>query len=38
VADATRRALVGAPRVAVSVVPRGRPDLALPDSTNVVCS
>ena len=38
VADATRRALVGAPRVAVSVVPRGRLDLALPDSTKVVCS
>ncbi len=38
VADATRRALVGAARVAVSVVPRGRLDLALPDSTKVVCS
>ncbi len=38
VADVTRRALVGAPRVAVSVVPRGRLDLALPDSTKVVCS
>ena len=38
VAQATRRALVGAPRVAVSVVPRGRLDLALPDSTKVVCS
>jgi zinc protease len=38
VTDATRRALVGAPRVAVSVVPRGRLDLALPDSTNVVFS
>ena len=38
VADATRRALVGAPRVAVSVVPLGRLDLALPDSTKVVCS
>jgi zinc protease len=37
VAEVTRRALVGAPRVAVSVVPRGRLDLALPDSTNVVC-
>ena len=30
--------LAGAPRVAVSVVPRGRFDLALPDSTKVVCS
>jgi zinc protease len=38
VANATRQPLVGAPRVAVSVVPRGRLDLALPDSTKVVCS
>jgi zinc protease len=38
VAEATRLALAGAPRVAVSVVPRGRLDLALPDSTKVVCS
>ena len=38
VAEVTERALVGAPRVAVSVVPRGRLDLALPDSTKVVCS
>jgi zinc protease len=35
VADAARRALKDAPRVAVSVVPRGRLDLALPDSTRV---
>jgi zinc protease len=38
VAAAARRFLVRAPRVAVSVVPRGRLDLALPDSTKVVCS
>jgi zinc protease len=38
VAGAARGVLVQAPRVAVSVVPRGRVDLALPDSTNVVCS
>ena len=36
--DACRRFLAGGPRVAVSVVPRGRLDLALPDSTKVVCS
>jgi len=30
--------LAAAPRVAVSVVPRGRLDLALPDSGKVVCS
>jgi len=30
--------LAGASRVAVSVVPRGRLALALPDSTKVVCS
>jgi zinc protease len=38
VAEAARRALLDAPRVAVSVVPRGRLDLALPDSTRVECS
>jgi zinc protease len=38
VAGAARGVLVQAPRVAVSVVPRGRLDLALPDSTKVVCS
>jgi zinc protease len=38
VAGAARRALLDAPRVAVSVVPRGRLDLALPDSTKVVYS
>ena len=38
VAAAAGRFLVQAPRVAVSVVPRGRLDLALPDSTKVVCS
>ncbi len=38
VAAAARRFLVRGPRVAVSVVPRGRLDLALPDSTGVVCS
>lgn len=38
VAAAAGRFLVEAPRVAVSVVPRGRLDLALPDSTKVVCS
>ena len=38
VAAAAQRFLVRAPRVAVSVVPRGRFDLALPDSTKVVCS
>jgi zinc protease len=36
VAEAGRRALTDAPRVAVSVVPLGRFDLALPDSTTVV--
>jgi zinc protease len=35
---AARNVLVGSPRVAVSVVPRGRLDLALPDSRKVVCS
>ena len=30
--------LAGTPRVAVSVVPRGRLDLALPDSMKVVCA
>ena len=30
--------LAAAPRVALSVVPRGRLDLALPDSVKVVCS
>jgi zinc protease len=38
VADAARHFLVRGSRVAVSVVPRGRLDLALPDSTKVVCS
>lgn len=38
VAAAAARYLAGAPRVAVSVVPHGRADLALPDSTKVVCS
>lgn len=38
VGEALTRYLVAAPRVAVSVVPRGRLDLALPDSTKVVCS
>jgi zinc protease len=38
VAEIARRALADAPRVAVSVVPRGRLDLALPDSTRVECS
>jgi zinc protease len=38
VAAAARRFLFDGPRVAVSVVPRGRLDLALPDSTRVVCS
>jgi zinc protease len=38
VAEAGRRALIDAPRVAVSVVPRGRFDLALADSTTVVYS
>lgn len=33
-----QRYLVTAPRVAVSIVPRGRLDLALPGSTKVVCS
>jgi zinc protease len=35
---AAARFVVGGPRVVVSVVPRGRLDLALPDSTKVVCS
>jgi zinc protease len=38
VAAAARHFLVRGARVAVSVVPRGRLDLALPDSTKVVCS
>jgi zinc protease len=38
VAAAARRYLVASPRVAVSVVPTGRLDLALPDSTKVVYS
>jgi zinc protease len=38
VAAAARRFLVRGARVAVSVVPHGRLDLALPDSTKVVCS
>ncbi len=38
VTRAARGVLVGSPRVAVSVVPHGRLDLALPDSTKVVCS
>ena len=38
VAAAARRFLVRGPRVALSVVPPGRLDLALPDSTKVVCS
>jgi zinc protease len=38
VADAARRFLLRGARVAVSVVPHGRVDLALPDSTKVVCS
>jgi zinc protease len=38
VAAAARRFLVRGPRVAVSVVPHGRLDLALPDSAKVVCS
>ena len=35
---AAERVLVRAPRVALSVVPRGRLDLALPGSAKVVCS
>lgn len=35
---AAERVLVRAPRVALSVVPRGRLDLALPGSATVVCS
>jgi zinc protease len=38
VTRAARNTLFDAPRVALSVVPRGRLDLALPDSTKVVCS
>ncbi|HEY3381088.1 MAG TPA: pitrilysin family protein [Vicinamibacterales bacterium] len=38
VAEAVSSFLVRAPRVAVSVVPRGRLDLALAGSTKVVCS
>lgn len=38
VAAAARKFLIGGPRVAVSVVPHGRLDLALPDSTKVVFS
>jgi zinc protease len=38
VSAAAQRFQVRAPRVAVSVVPHGRLDLALPDSTKVVCS
>ncbi len=38
VTRAARNVLRDAPRVALSVVPRGRPDLALPDSGKVVCS
>ncbi len=38
VAAAARRFLVRGARVAVSVVPHGRLDLALPDSAKVVCS
>jgi zinc protease len=36
--DACRRFLAGQPRVALSIVPRGRLDLALPGSRKVVCS
>jgi len=35
---AAERVLVRAPRVALSVVPRGRLDLGLPGSAKVVCS
>lgn len=38
VTRAARTTLLDAPRVALSVVPRGRLDLALPGSTKVVCS
>jgi zinc protease len=38
VTSAVQRLLMSAPRVAVSVVPHGRADLALPDSTKVVRS
>jgi zinc protease len=38
VMESAARYLVHAPRIAVSVVPRGRLDLALADSTKVVCS
>jgi zinc protease len=38
VADTAERFLVRGARVAVSVVPMGRLDLALPDSTKVVCA
>ncbi len=38
VRDACRQYLAGRPRVALSIVPKGRLDLALPGSTKVVCS
>jgi len=38
VGAACRRYVAGQPRVAVSIVPKGRLDLALPGSTKVVCS
>ncbi|MBP1635296.1 MAG: protease3, partial [Acidobacteria bacterium] len=38
VREAAERVLVKAPRVALSVVPKGRVDLALPGSARVVCS
>ncbi len=38
VTRAARQVLLGTPRVAVSVVPKGRLDLALPDSRKVVWS
>jgi zinc protease len=38
VGAACRRFVAGRPRVAVSIVPKGRLDLALPGSTKVVCS
>jgi zinc protease len=38
VRDTCRRYLAGRPRVALSIVPKGRLDLALPGSTKVVCS
>lgn len=38
IGEACRRHLGGRPRVALSIVPRGRTDLALPESEKVVCS